>query len=359
MTSTASRPTPTRWPPRRATTSTTPASASACSTPRADRPPQGCTPRCLDRGARGGHGRHAGVGFGLPPRARAAPPVHRSPLPRRAPPAVAGGAADRGRRCRVDGRWDAEETLELILRHRVTHTHMVPTMFHRLLSLPPDVKERHDLSSLSFVVHGAAPCPVPVKQAIIDWWGPIVAEYTRPPRVRHGRAVGRLVATAGHASVTAETRTTSRPRRRGQPGGRGRGRHRLPDDLRERRVRAPPQGEARRGLEDAGRRDAGHRRSVGLRRPQAAAAVRRPTAASRARTGAGQPSARTPARRAARRARPQAPQGDAARAQEHPARDRHHVRARHARPGRGDDDGRLHRRDERRTDRAARNPDEL
>ena len=76
----------------------------------------------------------------------------------------------------MDG-WDAQETLELIERHRITHTHMVPTMFHRLLSLPPEVKERHDLSSLSFVVHGAAPCPVPVKQAIIDWWGPIVAEY--------------------------------------------------------------------------------------------------------------------------------------------------------------------------------------
>jgi long-chain acyl-CoA synthetase len=73
--------------------------------------------------------------------------------------------------------WDAQETLELIERHRVTHTHMVPTMFHRLLSLPPEVKERYDLSSLRFVVHGAAPCPVPVKQAIIEWWGPIVVEY--------------------------------------------------------------------------------------------------------------------------------------------------------------------------------------
>jgi long-chain acyl-CoA synthetase len=76
----------------------------------------------------------------------------------------------------MDG-WDAQETLALIERHRITHTHMVPTMFHRLLSLPPEVKERHSLSSLRFVVHGAAPCPVGVKRAIIDWWGPIVAEY--------------------------------------------------------------------------------------------------------------------------------------------------------------------------------------
>jgi long-chain acyl-CoA synthetase len=76
----------------------------------------------------------------------------------------------------MDG-WDAEETLRLIERHRITHTHMVPTMFHRLLSLPPEVKARHDISSLSFVVHGAAPCPVPVKQGVLDWWGPIVVEY--------------------------------------------------------------------------------------------------------------------------------------------------------------------------------------
>jgi long-chain acyl-CoA synthetase len=73
--------------------------------------------------------------------------------------------------------WDAEETLRLIERHRITHAHFVPTMFHRLLSLPEDVRRRRDISSLRYAVHGAAPCPVPVKQAIIDWWGPIVYEY--------------------------------------------------------------------------------------------------------------------------------------------------------------------------------------
>jgi long-chain acyl-CoA synthetase len=73
--------------------------------------------------------------------------------------------------------WDAEETLRLIDEWEITHTHLVPTMFHRLVSLPDDVKERYDVSSLVFVLHGAAPCPVPVKQAVIDWWGPIVHEY--------------------------------------------------------------------------------------------------------------------------------------------------------------------------------------
>jgi len=76
----------------------------------------------------------------------------------------------------MDG-WSAEATLQLIERHRVTHVHMVPTMFHRLLSLPEHVREGADLSSLRFVVHGAAPCPVHVKQRLISWLGPIVFEY--------------------------------------------------------------------------------------------------------------------------------------------------------------------------------------
>jgi long-chain acyl-CoA synthetase len=74
-------------------------------------------------------------------------------------------------------RWDAELALELIERHRITHTHMVPTMFHRLLTLPESARRRHDLSSLEFILHGAAPCPVPLKQALMDWLGPIVHEY--------------------------------------------------------------------------------------------------------------------------------------------------------------------------------------
>ncbi len=77
----------------------------------------------------------------------------------------------------VMDRWDAEATLQLIEAHRVTHTHMVPTMLHRLLALPTDVRRRYDVSSLRAVVHGAAPCPVTVKRAIIDWLGPIVHEY--------------------------------------------------------------------------------------------------------------------------------------------------------------------------------------
>jgi long-chain acyl-CoA synthetase len=73
--------------------------------------------------------------------------------------------------------WDPVETLRLIDQHRVTHTHMVPTMFHRMLALPDEVRTNYDLSSLRLVVHGAAPCPVTVKQQLIEWLGPIVVEY--------------------------------------------------------------------------------------------------------------------------------------------------------------------------------------
>jgi long-chain acyl-CoA synthetase len=73
--------------------------------------------------------------------------------------------------------WDPEEALRLIERHRVTHTHMVPTMFHQLLALPDDVRACYDVSSLHNVLHGAAPCPVGVKRQVIEWLGPVVNEY--------------------------------------------------------------------------------------------------------------------------------------------------------------------------------------
>jgi long-chain acyl-CoA synthetase len=74
-------------------------------------------------------------------------------------------------------RFDAEDFLKLVERHRVTVVQMVPTMFVRLLALPEDVRARYDLSSLRRVVHAAAPCPPDVKRAMIDWLGPIIDEY--------------------------------------------------------------------------------------------------------------------------------------------------------------------------------------
>ncbi len=74
-------------------------------------------------------------------------------------------------------RFDAEAALCAIERYRITAGQWVPTHFVRLLKLSPAVRSRYDLSSQRLAVHAAAPCPVTVKQAIIDWWGPIVLEY--------------------------------------------------------------------------------------------------------------------------------------------------------------------------------------
>jgi long-chain acyl-CoA synthetase len=74
-------------------------------------------------------------------------------------------------------RFEPEALLQLIEAHRITHVQMVPTMFVRLLKLPQETRRQYDVSSLEFVVHAAAPCPREVKQAMIDWWGPIVHEY--------------------------------------------------------------------------------------------------------------------------------------------------------------------------------------
>jgi long-chain acyl-CoA synthetase len=76
----------------------------------------------------------------------------------------------------MDG-WTPEGTLELIARHRVTASHMVPTHFHRLLALPDEVRARHDVSSLRHVIHSAAPCPVDTKRRMLEWWGPVIYEY--------------------------------------------------------------------------------------------------------------------------------------------------------------------------------------
>ena len=73
--------------------------------------------------------------------------------------------------------FDPERYLACIERFQVTHTQVVPTMFIRLLKLPGESRAAHDVSSLECVVHAAAPCPVPVKKQIIEWWGPVIHEY--------------------------------------------------------------------------------------------------------------------------------------------------------------------------------------
>ncbi len=100
-----------------------------------------------------------------------------APLYHTAPLAYTTAAHRLGATVVVMPKFDAEEALKAIQDHRVTMTQMVPTMFVRMLKLSETVRKSYDLSSLRHVVHAAAPCPVPVKHAMIEWLGPIVFEY--------------------------------------------------------------------------------------------------------------------------------------------------------------------------------------
>jgi long-chain acyl-CoA synthetase len=100
-----------------------------------------------------------------------------APLYHAAPQASVSVALRMGCTVIVMDHFDPEQWLALVERYRVTHCQMVPTMFSRLLRLPGKVRARYDTSSLECIVHAAAPCPVHVKRAMIDWLGPIITEY--------------------------------------------------------------------------------------------------------------------------------------------------------------------------------------
>ncbi|MEI2637898.1 MAG: acyl-CoA synthetase [Microthrixaceae bacterium] len=73
--------------------------------------------------------------------------------------------------------FDPVETLRLIQDHRATFAQFVPTMFVRMLKLPEETRAEFDVSSLKVAVHAAAPCPIAVKEQMIEWWGPVLHEY--------------------------------------------------------------------------------------------------------------------------------------------------------------------------------------
>ena len=100
-----------------------------------------------------------------------------APLYHSAPQAAVNLTLRMGGTAIIMERFDAETYLRFVEAHRVTHSQLVPTMFSRLLKLPDDVRRRHDLSSLEIAIHAAAPCPVQVKEQMIEWWGPIIHEY--------------------------------------------------------------------------------------------------------------------------------------------------------------------------------------
>jgi long-chain acyl-CoA synthetase len=73
--------------------------------------------------------------------------------------------------------FDAQLALETLEKYRVTHSQWVPTHFVRMVKLDPTIREKYDLSSMQVAIHAAAPCPVPIKQAMLKWWGPIIHEF--------------------------------------------------------------------------------------------------------------------------------------------------------------------------------------
>ena len=99
--------------------------------------------------------------------------------------------------------FDPLEALSLIEKYRVTHSQWVPTMFIRMLKLTEPERRQFDLSSLRVAIHAAAPCPIPVKEQMIQWWGPVIYEYyagtesngvveiTSPDWLAHKGSVGR------------------------------------------------------------------------------------------------------------------------------------------------------------------------
>lgn len=101
-------------------------------------------------------------------------------------------------------KWDPEETLRLIAKHRITHAFFVPTMFSRLLQLPAEVRARYDVSSLRFVIHGAAPCPISVKQQMLDWFGPVIWEM--------------FAGTEGSGTIVSPQEWLAKPGTVGKPG---------------------------------------------------------------------------------------------------------------------------------------------
>jgi long-chain acyl-CoA synthetase len=100
-----------------------------------------------------------------------------APMYHTAPNVYALSSAVRGMDMTIMTGFDAEEFLRIVQEREVTVVQMVPTMFVRLLALPEEVRRGYDTSSLRWIVHAAAPCPPDVKRAMIDWLGPIVAEY--------------------------------------------------------------------------------------------------------------------------------------------------------------------------------------
>ncbi len=177
-------------------------------------------------------GRPKGVKFPLPGHAPGTPPpllmlmqflygasaeaMYLSPAPlyHAAPMRFCMGIHRLGGTTVIMEKFDALEALRLIERYRITHSQWVPTMFIRMLKLPEEERRRFDVSSLRAAVHAAAPCPIPIKEQMIAWWGPVLYEYYAGTEgngftainseewLRHKGSVGRPI--TGEVHITGE-----------------------------------------------------------------------------------------------------------------------------------------------------------
>ena len=100
-----------------------------------------------------------------------------APLYHSAPLAFTMSLLAMGTTCIIMQHFEAEAALKAIEKHKVTHAQWVPTMFVRMLKLDEKVRLKYDTSSLTCAIHAAAPCPIPVKEQMIEWWGPVLNEY--------------------------------------------------------------------------------------------------------------------------------------------------------------------------------------
>ena len=113
------------------------------------------------------------LAYGIEPGMRA---LLSAPWYHSAPNSYALGIAMENGTLFIEERFDAERTLRMIETHALTHAYLVPTMYVRLLALPPAVRQRYDLRSMKFVSSTGSPCPPEVKRAMIEWWGPVIHE---------------------------------------------------------------------------------------------------------------------------------------------------------------------------------------
>ena len=125
--------------------------------------------------------------LGLEPGMRA---LVSAPLYHSAPNLYAMQALLHGSLLVVEPRFDAERTLALIERHRLTNAYLVPTMYVRLLRLAPEIRRRYDISSLRFISSTGSPCAPDVKRAMIDWVGPIITETYAASELGHVTFIG-------------------------------------------------------------------------------------------------------------------------------------------------------------------------